>query len=90
MRRWHWLTLSGIGLVLGLILPGIGAGQAKKDDRAGEINTPPAKAERKTTKVRAGDAAPDFTLPDLQRTKEVKLSSFNDKKAVVLIFGSYT
>ncbi|MSQ93556.1 MAG: redoxin domain-containing protein [Gemmataceae bacterium] len=40
--------------------------------------------------LRAGDPAPDFTLPDLKKTKEVKLSSFQGKKPVVLIFGSYT
>ena len=44
-----------------------------------------------------GDAAPDFDLAALPRNEEeakkrrtVKLSSFRDKKPVVLIFGSYT
>jgi hypothetical protein len=90
MRRLRWLTLSCIYLTLGLALSDIGTGQPKKDGKAGEINTPPAKGERKTAKLRAGDIAPDFTLPDLKKTKEVKLSSFKDKKPVVLIFGSYT
>ncbi len=90
MRRLRWLPLSCIGLVLSLVLSDIGAGQPKKDGKAGEINTPPAKAERKTTKLRVGDIAPDFTLLDLKKRKEVKLSSFKDKKPVVLIFGSYT
>jgi hypothetical protein len=90
MRRLRWLPFSCICLVLGFVFSDMGAGQPKKDGKAGEINTPPAKGERKTTKLRAGDIAPDFTLPDLKRTKEVKLSSFKDKKPVVLIFGSYT
>jgi hypothetical protein len=76
--------------VLGLVFLNMGAGQAKKDDKVGEINTPPAKGERKTTNLRLGDVAPDFTLPDLKRTKDVKLSSFKGKRPVVLIFGSYT
>jgi len=90
MRRLRWLPLSCICLMLGLVLSDIGTGQPKKDAKLGEINTPPAKGERKTTKLRAGDIAPDFLLPDLKKTKEVKLSSFKDKRPVVLIFGSYT
>ena len=38
-----------------------------------------------TTKVKVGDAAPDFTLPD-QNNKPVKLSDFRGKKNVVLAF----
>jgi|SRR5215469_8023054 len=42
-----------------------------------------------------GDAAPDFTLPRLDKAKEggggaVQLSAELRKKPVVLIFGSYT
>ena len=37
------------------------------------------------------DRAPDFALPDLyDKTRHVKLSSYQGKKPVVLIFGSYT
>ena len=40
---------------------------------------------------KAGDAAPDFTLPMVDKTdKTVTLSSFSGKKPVALIFGSYT
>ncbi len=37
-----------------------------------------------------GDAAPDFTLPLLDRSSRVTLSSFRGMKPVVLVFGSYT
>jgi hypothetical protein len=37
-----------------------------------------------------GDAAPDFTLPTLDKTAHVSLSSFQSGKPVVLVFGSYT
>jgi hypothetical protein len=41
-------------------------------------------------KTRVGDLAPDFTLPTLDRTQEVTLSSFRGTRPVVLVFGSYT
>ena len=37
------------------------------------------------TKVKIGDPAPDFTLPD-HTGKQVKLSDFKGKKNVVLAF----
>ena len=40
--------------------------------------------------VRVGDASPDFTLPLLDHSKTVTLSSFRGTKPVVLVFGSYT
>ena len=64
----------------------------KAPSNVGRLRSPPnsALSERKTTTLRTGDRAPDFTLPDLKKTREVKLSSFHGKKPVVLIFGSYT
>ncbi|HUA60401.1 MAG TPA: hypothetical protein VML19_16690 [Verrucomicrobiae bacterium] len=38
----------------------------------------------------AGDAAPDFSLPTLDRTRTVRLSEEARQRPVVLIFGSYT
>jgi peroxiredoxin len=73
-----------------MLAPVLGEFQGKKDPKTGEINTPAAKGERKTTALRSGDMAPDFTLPDLKKTKDMKLSSYQGKKPVVLIFGSYT
>jgi hypothetical protein len=40
--------------------------------------------------VQAGDVAPDFTLPLLDHSGSVTVSSFRGAKPVVLIFGSYT
>lgn len=37
-----------------------------------------------------GQEAPDFTLPLLDRSPAVSLSSFRGKQPVVLVFGSYT
>jgi hypothetical protein len=40
--------------------------------------------------VHVGDPAPDFTLPLLDHSSQVTLSSFRGAKPVVLVFGSYT
>lgn len=40
------------------------------------------------TKVKVGDHAPDFTLPDQER-QTVRLSDFRGKKTVVLAFFVY-
>jgi len=40
--------------------------------------------------LEAGDAAPDFRLETLDRKGQVRLSSFQGEKPVVLVFGSYT
>ena len=40
--------------------------------------------------LKLGEEAPDFTLPILDRSETVSLSSFRGKQPVVLIFGSYT
>lgn len=64
--------------------------QKKGKGQPGEKNTPPARGERAFAKVKQGDEAPDFTLPTLKGDAKVTLSSFEGKKPVVLIFGSYT
>jgi hypothetical protein len=58
--------------------------------RPGEKNTPAAKGERVKTDLKVGDPAPDFSLTCLETNAPVRLSSFQGKKPVVLIFGSYT
>jgi hypothetical protein len=58
--------------------------------KPGETNTPPAKGERPADRIKQGDPAPDFTLADPTGKNAVKLSSFQGKKPVVLIFGSHT
>jgi hypothetical protein len=40
--------------------------------------------------LKIGDQPPDFTLPLLDHSGSVTLSSFRGRKPVVLIFGSYT
>lgn len=40
--------------------------------------------------LRIGDAAPDFTLKTPDGSAQVQLASFQGKKPVVLVFGSYT
>jgi hypothetical protein len=39
---------------------------------------------------KAGDAAPDFELRDLQGENPVRLSSFFGQRPVALVFGSFT
>jgi hypothetical protein len=45
-------------------------------------------ARRGSTRV--GYIAPDFTLPTVDRSREVTLSSYRGKQPVALVFGSYT
>jgi hypothetical protein len=40
--------------------------------------------------LKVGDPAPDFTLPLLDRSASIRLSSFQGVRPVVLVFGSYT
>ncbi len=40
--------------------------------------------------LRIGDVAPDFTLKTPDGSAQVQLASFQGKKPVVLVFGSYT
>ncbi len=47
-------------------------------------------AERETLAPAIGAEAPDFKLPRLDSTEQVRLSSFRGRKPVALIFGSYT
>lgn len=55
------------------------------------VNTPPARGERRPERLKAGDVAPDFTLPDPTGKQEVALSDrLRAKRPVVLVFCSYT
>jgi hypothetical protein len=40
--------------------------------------------------LKTGNSAPDFTLPLLDHSSQVTLSSFRGVRPVVLVFGSYT
>lgn len=44
--------------------------------------------DQKAPKV--GDPAPDFELRDINGESPIRLSSFQGKKPVILIFGSFT
>ena len=41
-------------------------------------------------RLKVGDTAPDFTLPTVNRSQMVQLSSFRGREPVVLIFGSHS
>lgn len=81
----RWTIAGGLLLICVTILLA-----AQPKPKPGEVNTPPARGERPPERLKVGDAAPDFTLADPAGKKEMKLSSFQNKKPVVLIFGSHT
>lgn len=78
--------------LFGLLVGGMmgSEGFAQKKGLPGEINTPPARGERYQDRLKVGDFAPDFTLPDPSGKSQWTLSNYRGKKPVVLIFGSYT
>jgi hypothetical protein len=82
--------IGHMSLLTAAVLLASALGSAQPPKTKGEVNTPPAKGERKQDTLRQGDDAPDFTLPRLKEKGEVKLSSYRGKKPVVLVFGSYT
>lgn len=43
-----------------------------------------------TARVGVGDDAPDFALPRLEGSGEIRLSSLFAERPVALVFGSYT
>jgi acetyl esterase/lipase len=62
----------------------------RKGGRPGEVITPAAKGERIADTLKAGEMAPDFTLPLVTGRGHVTLSDFRGKTPVVLVFASYT
>ncbi len=77
MKRF---TFAALLLTALLTLTFSAAAQTKLGPKDGE-SLPPADLNR----VKAGDAAPDFTLAD-QDGKPVTLSDYREKKTVVLVF----
>jgi hypothetical protein len=60
---------------------------------AKKVPEPPAEqrtARRRPPSLKVGDVAPTFKLKSLDGESETDMASFNGKKPVVLIFGSYT
>jgi hypothetical protein len=93
MRHARWLALGTcltIGLALAADDPAQPPVKGRPGARPGEVNTPPARGERQPDRLQVGDPAPDFSLADPSGKNAVKLSGFQGKKPVVLIFGSYT
>lgn len=60
------------------------------EQKDGESRRPGRESARREGTLKAGDAAPDFTLATLDGKQKVKLSGFRGKRPVALIFGSYT
>lgn len=80
MNRFRWLALAfGLALWLGLARLQTNA-QTKLGPQDG-AGLPPADL----TRIKAGDAAPDFVLED-QDGKPVHLAAYRGKKSVVLVF----
>jgi hypothetical protein len=50
----------------------------------------PQRDRQQEGRLKVGDPAPDFELARLDGKGKVKLSSFQGRQPVVLIFGSYT
>jgi cytochrome oxidase Cu insertion factor (SCO1/SenC/PrrC family) len=71
-------TLLGVALVIGLIA-GFGASLALN------ATAKPGAAQIKNAKLKVGDAAPDFRLPD-HTGGYVRLSNFRGKQNVVIAF----
>ena len=69
----HWRARYYLPVVMVLALVFSAAGYAQQPQ------------QQLVTKVKIGDMAPDFTLPD-HTGKQVKLSDFRGKKNVVLAF----
>ena len=49
------------------------------------LDSQPARAAQRSTPIKVGDVAPDFTLEDQNRNK-IKLSESHRKSPVVLVF----
>lgn len=66
--------------------PGAGRG----GEQPGVVVAPAARDERVPNRLRVGDVAPEFQLPDPSGKTEISLADLRRTKPVVLVFGSYT
>ena len=73
------------GLVLAFTAAAFGQGTPAPTPPVAGPTPKPAPTPAPYDKLKVGDMAPDFTLPDLKGTK-VKLSDFRGKNNVVLAF----
>jgi peroxiredoxin len=60
----------------------------RQQARPGEVITRPDTRERVRSNLKAGDAAPEFSLPRVGADGEIALADYRGKKPVVLIFGT--
>ncbi|HET9320373.1 MAG TPA: hypothetical protein VFO27_11375 [Bryobacteraceae bacterium] len=102
MRKIIVLGLAGLALVYAVACLGIYAAMRQPPERFGAIMTRvpdaalvvlpfrPLWMSARAGTLQVGDAAPDFDLPTLDRSRNIRLSSEYPTKPVVLIFGSYT
>jgi hypothetical protein len=80
--------VKATGLAVSLALASLSSGAwaqekpAARSRQAGDL--------REQGTLKAGDKAPDFSLKTLDGKQTVKLSGFQGKKPVALVFGSYT
>ena len=96
MNRAALLLVTGITLMSAA--PGEPPTPADSPLRMNDIMTSPMYRDLMTAKLKVGDAATTFRLPQLDLRsgeakatgKSVALESFKGKKPVALIFGSYT
>jgi hypothetical protein len=70
--------------------PDAAARQGPANEPPGVVVTPPARDERIPDRLKAGDVAPEFKLPDPSGTTEIALADLHRTKPVVLVFCSYT
>ena len=87
-KRW------GIILALGVFVIGaVGykmASTQSPEQKAERERIAQYKKQRRVGDLQVGDEAPDFKLESAGQKEVVQLSSFEGRRDVVLIFGSYT
>ncbi len=85
------VLLAGIFLVMCLPPPRFGRVMRHVPmPMIGLLPFPPMWNVARAGRTRVGAPAPDFTLPMLDGSRHVSLSSFRGAQPVVLVFGSYT
>jgi hypothetical protein len=102
MRKFLGVGLAGLAVLYGILCAGLYAAMRQPPERFGAImsHVPdfaflilpfrPFWMSARAGNLQVGDAAPDFDLPTLDRSRSIRLSSEYRQKPVVLIFGSYT
>jgi hypothetical protein len=102
MRKVIGLVLAGLALVYAIACVGLYAAMRQPPEQFGAVMTRvpdaaflilpfrPLWLSARAGHLQVGDAAPDFDLPTLDRSRSIRLSLEYRQRPVVLIFGSYT